>query len=141
MNKLYKNDPIALSQALIKCKSVTPDDGGALDLLQDILESMDFKCSRLVFKESGTQEVKNLYARWGDKNPNFCYAGHLDVVPEGDIKNWNYDPFGGIIDGDFLYGRGASDMKSAIASFVSAVNDFIKDDSKNILGSILGSFF
>tara|TARA_Y100000590_G_scaffold432037_1_gene547575 strand:- start:1070 stop:2242 length:1173 start_codon:yes stop_codon:yes gene_type:complete len=136
MDKLYKNDPIVLSQALIRCKSVTPNDGGALDLLQNILESMGFKCTRLIFTEPGTQEVQNLYARWGNKNPNFCYAGHLDVVSEGDVENWNYDPFAGIIDGDFLYGRGASDMKSAIAAFVSAAYNFIEDEKKNFFGSI-----
>ncbi len=106
-------DPVALAQDLIRCPSVTPADAGALDVLQGVLEELGFSCRRLPFGD-----VDNLYARLGDEAPNFCFAGHTDVVPPGD--GWRHDPFAAEIDGATLYGRGAADMKSAIAAFVAA---------------------
>ena len=101
-----------LAQALIRCSSVTPEDGGSLDTLQTALESLGFTCHRLTFSDDNTPDVQNMYARIGDSAPNFCFAGHTDVVPVGDTAGWTVDPFGAeIIDG-VLYGRGATDMKN-----------------------------
>lgn len=114
-------DPVALAQALVRCPSVTPVEGGALDLLQSVLSSLGFTCHRLPFSEDGTPDVDNLYARLGDSVPNLCFAGHTDVVPAGATAAWRFDPFAAeIIDGR-LYGRGATDMKGAVAAFVGAV--------------------
>ncbi len=118
-------DPVTLAQDLIRCASVTPADAGALDVVQKALEGMGFACTRLPFQAPGTDWVDNLYARLGTGGRNFCFAGHTDVVPPGDRAGWSVDPFGGeIIDGR-LYGRGASDMKGAIASFIGAVSSFL----------------
>jgi len=120
-------DPIALAQDLIRCPSVTPADAGALDVLQKALEGMGFACTRLPFQDPGTDRVDNLYARLGMAGPNFCFAGHTDVVPVGDAAAWSVDPFGGeIIDGK-LFGRGAADMKGAVAAFVGAVSAYLAD--------------
>ena len=120
-------DPVELSQRLIRCPSVTPEEGGALDELQVVLEKIGFRCTRLVFSESGTPDVDNLYARIGETGPNFCFAGHSDVVPPGQSSEWSGDPFSGIIADGKLFGRGSSDMKSAIAAFVAAAERFIKE--------------
>src|SRR5690242_265088 len=113
-------DPIALSQALIRCPSATPADAGALGVLEVALTPLGFACHRLRFEEAGTAAIENLYARIGTQGPNFCFAGHTDVVPPGDAKLWRLDPFAGEIDEGVLYGRGAADMKSAIACFIAA---------------------
>lgn len=113
------SDPLPLAQALIRRPSITPADAGALDVLEDVLNEMGFVCRRLPFSEPGTATVDNLYARFGTAAPNFCFAGHTDVVPPG--QGWTVDPFGAEIVGDRLFGRGASDMKGAIACFVAAV--------------------
>ncbi len=118
-------DPVALTQDLIRCPSVTPADAGALGVLQRVLEAMGFTCHRLVFEEAGTDPVDNLYARLGNAAPNFCFAGHTDVVPVGDNAAWTVDPFGAEIINGKLYGRGTSDMKGAIAAFVAAVKSFL----------------
>lgn len=116
------SDPLALAQALIRCPSVTPEDAGALDVLESALSSLGFECHQLLFEEPGTAPVNNLYARLGTDGPNFCYAGHTDVVPVG--NGWTVDPFSAeVMDGN-LFGRGASDMKSAIACFIAAVAKF-----------------
>ena len=107
-------DAIALAQALIRRPSVTPADAGALDVLEAALAGLGFKCRRLPFGA-----VDNLYARLGDSGPNFCFAGHTDVVPPG--EGWRHAPFAGVIEDGTLFGRGAADMKSAIAAFVAAV--------------------
>ena len=113
-------DAVELTRALIRCPSVTPADAGALDVLQRALEAVGFTCHRLPFSAPGTPDIDNLYARLGTAGPNFCFAGHTDVVPVGSREAWSVDPFGAeIIDGH-LYGRGASDMKAAIAAFVAA---------------------
>ncbi|MFC4348836.1 succinyl-diaminopimelate desuccinylase [Kordiimonas lipolytica] len=114
-------DPITLSQELIRLESVTPDKGDALDLLASYLTEMGFKCEKLVFEEEGYAPVPNLYARLGSEAPNFCFAGHTDVVPVGAKDHWSVDPFTAEVRDGQLYGRGASDMKSAIAAFVVAV--------------------
>jgi len=118
-------DPIALSQALIRCPSVTPADAGALDVLEAALTELGFTGHRLKFEESGTAPIDNLYARIGTQGPNFCFAGHTDVVPPGDAKLWRHDPFAAVIDNGTLFGRGAADMKSAIAAFVAAASRFL----------------
>jgi succinyl-diaminopimelate desuccinylase len=117
-------DPVALTQELIRRPSVTPADAGALDVLQAALERIGFACRRYVFSEPGTADVDNLYARLGTAQPNFCFAGHTDVVPVGDLAGWSVDPFAAeIVDGT-LFGRGAADMKAAIACFVAAAARF-----------------
>lgn len=119
-------DPVALTQDLIRCPSVTPADAGALGVLQRVLEGMGFTCRRLVFEEAGTDPVDNLYARLGTAAPNFCFAGHTDVVPVGDADAWTTNPFGAEIINGKLYGRGTSDMKGAIAAFTAAVGSFLE---------------
>lgn len=129
-------DALELAQALIRCPSVTPADEGALGVLQSSLEGLGFTCHRIIFSEEGTPDVDNLYARLGTDGPNFCYAGHTDVVPVGNESGWTVDPFGGeVIDGT-LYGRGATDMKGGIACFVSGMARFLKNRSGNFNGSI-----
>ena len=123
MNRPAVN-PVALAQDLIRCPSVTPIDAGALDVLQARLEELGFACHRLTFEAPDTDAVDNLYARWGDSAPHLCFAGHTDVVPVGDADAWSRDPFGGDVDGGALWGRGAADMKGAIAAFVGAVSRY-----------------
>jgi succinyl-diaminopimelate desuccinylase len=113
-------DPIALAQALIRCPSVTPADAGALGVLEAALEPLGFACERLRFAAHGTAPIENLYARIGVGAPHFCFAGHTDVVPPGDAALWRFDPFAAEIRDGVLYGRGAADMKSAVAAFAAA---------------------
>lgn len=120
-------DPVAFAAELIRCPSVTPEEGGALDLLQARLEALGFTCTRLPFSDEGTPDVDNLYARIGTEGPNFCFAGHTDVVPVGDEAAWSADPFGGEIKDGVLFGRGATDMKSAIAAFAAAAERVLKE--------------
>lgn len=120
-------DPVAFAAELIRCPSVTPAEGGALDLLQARLEALGFTCTRLPFSDEGTPDVDNLYARIGTEGPNFCFAGHTDVVPVGDEAAWSADPFGGEIRDGILFGRGATDMKSAIAAFAAAAERVLKE--------------
>lgn len=119
------DDPIALSQALIRCPSVTPADGGALGVLESALGSLGFAVERLRFSDANTPDIDNLYARLGGGGPNFCFAGHTDVVPVGDAGAWTDDPFAGDVVDGHLYGRGAADMKSAIAAFTVATDRLI----------------
>ncbi len=114
------HDPVSLARALIRCRSVTPNEGGALTLLENILEPYGFEVHRMTFSEPGTPDVENLYARYGQQGPNLCFAGHTDVVPPGKDGDWTYPPFAAEIHGDYLYGRGAVDMKGAIACFAAA---------------------
>lgn len=115
-------DAVALAQDLIRCPSVTPRDDGALGVLEAALTPLGFTCHRLRFEQEGTAPVDNLYARLGTAGPNFCFAGHTDVVPPGELKGWSIDPFAAEIHNGKLYGRGAVDMKGAIAAFVAAVS-------------------
>jgi succinyl-diaminopimelate desuccinylase len=129
-------DPVDLARALIRCPSVTPTDAGALDVLQRALEGLGFACRRLTFSAPGTPDVDNLYARFGRGRPNFGFAGHTDVVPVGDRARWTVDPFAAEIRDGRLWGRGAADMKSAIAAFVAASARFIEGADGRPNGSI-----
>lgn len=130
------HDPVALAQGLIRCPSVTPEEGGALDFLSEVLGGLGFTCQRMVFDDPGSAPVDNLYARLGDASPNFCFAGHTDVVPVGDLAAWSVDPFGAEINGGRLIGRGAVDMKGAIAAFVAALSRFLGGRDGDLPGSI-----
>jgi succinyl-diaminopimelate desuccinylase len=112
-------DAVALTQALIRCPSVTPADAGALAVLEAALKPLGFVCHRLRFEQDGTPPIDNLYARLGTSAPHFCFAGHSDVVPPG--EGWAHDPFAAVISDGVLFGRGAADMKSAVAAFAAAV--------------------
>ncbi len=129
-------DAVELARALIRCPSVTPEDGGSQETLARVLESLGFVCHRMTFEASGTPDVQNLYARLGTASPNFCFAGHTDVVPVGDPDAWTADPFGAEIRDGVLYGRGAADMKGAIAAFVGAVSRFLDERDGKFDGSI-----
>jgi len=121
---------LKLAKDLIRKPSITPKDAGAINLLAKNLKSIGFNCKIINFKN-----IKNLYAKLGKSSPNFCYAGHTDVVPPGNIKNWTINPFKPIIRNNKLIGRGANDMKASIACFVAAVSRF-KNQNKNFKGSI-----
>jgi succinyl-diaminopimelate desuccinylase len=124
-----------LLQELIRCPSVTPIEGGALDLLQARLEPLGFVVQRKTFSKPGTPDVENLYARLGTASPNLCFAGHTDVVPVGDENDWSSKPFeGDVVDG-FMIGRGAVDMKGGIACFIAAVESYLQEDD-SVPGSI-----
>ena len=129
-------DPLELSRALIRCPSVTPADAGALDVLQAALEPLGFVCRRVTFDEDGSAPVDNLYARLGDRRPNVCFAGHSDVVPPGDRAGWSVDPFAAEIRDGRLYGRGAADMKAAIACFAAAASRLAAAGNVRPQGSI-----
>ena len=121
---------LKLAKELIKFPTVTPIDAGIMKFLEKKLKTLGFKTKILEFKEKNYKPVKNLYARLGKKSPNFCYAGHLDVVPAGNLKEWTVNPFKPSIKKGHLIGRGANDMKSSIAAFVSAVSNFIQNKKK-----------
>jgi len=128
-------DELHLAKELITFPSVTPKDAGAINFLSKKLKSLGFKCKILEFKDKNSKPIKNLYAKFGSKQPNLCYAGHTDVVPPGNINDWTVNPFKPKIKNNHLIGRGANDMKSSIACFVSAVSKFIKKKPK-LNGSI-----
>ncbi len=118
-------DPVAFAAELIRCPSVTPAEGGALDLLEERLSALGFTCHRLPFEEPGEDRVDNLYARIGTSAPNLCFAGHTDVVPTGNARDWQVGPFEGRVEDGVIWGRGASDMKGSIAAFAAAAADYI----------------
>lgn len=124
---MVRIDPVRLTQQLVCCPSITPAEAGALGVLHTALESIGFTCQRLTFESEGTAPVENLYARWGAAGPAIGFAGHTDVVPVGDAAAWRFDPFGGMIESDILYGRGAADMKSGIAAFIAAASRVVTD--------------
>ena len=126
---------LQLSKDLISFPSVTPVDAGAINYISKKLKQLGFNCRILEFKDSKNPTIKNLYARLGNKQPNLCYAGHTDVVPPGNINDWTVNPFKPRVIKNHLIGRGANDMKSSIACFISAVNNFVKKNKK-INGSI-----
>lgn len=128
--------PLSLAQALLRAPSVTPEAGPALDVLVDALRGAGFAIERPVFTEPGTPDVENLYARTGTGRPCLAFAGHVDVVPPGDRARWRHDPFGGIVQGDDLWGRGAVDMKGALAAMVAAASAFLSERGKGFAGSI-----
>ncbi|MDB5369644.1 MAG: dapE [Roseomonas sp.] len=115
-------DPVPLAQSLIRCASVTPEDGGAMALLEAVLEPMGFTCTRLRY---GT--IENLFARRGTAGPHLCFAGHTDVVPPGDLSGWTAGPFGAELREGLLYGRGAVDMKGGIAAWIAAIASLPRD--------------
>ncbi len=118
-------DPVTIARDLIRCRSITPAEGGALAYLQEVLAKAGFNVHRATFAEPGTAPVDNLYARIGSTQPNLVFAGHTDVVPPGDEAAWRHAPFAGDVAGDKVYGRGAVDMKGGIACFVAAALDHI----------------
>ncbi|MDP6706607.1 MAG: succinyl-diaminopimelate desuccinylase [Alphaproteobacteria bacterium] len=136
MENAPRIDPIELSRDLIRCASVTPTDDGALDILQAALEGLGFVCHRLPFSAPGTATVDNLYARFGDGRPNLCFAGHTDVVPIGDAGAWGAEPFAGFVSEGTLYGRGAVDMKGAVACFAAAAERFLQDKGDSFDGAV-----
>ena len=127
---------LALAQALIRCRSVTPEEGGALTLLESVLRPAGFTCHRLTMTEPGTPDVENLYARIGTEAPHLCFAGHTDVVPVGEEAAWTRPPFGGVIEDGILYGRGAADMKGGISCFLTAALDYLKANGGLKRGSL-----
>ena len=129
-------DPVAIAQALIHCQSVTPHEGGALTYLENLLAPAGFVCHRLTMTDENTPDVENLYARLGQQGPNLCFAGHTDVVPVGDETKWAYPPFAATIHDGFLYGRGAVDMKGAIACFAAASLRYVRKHGGVPHGSI-----
>ena len=128
-------DVLQLSKDLIRFPSVAPIDAGAINYLSKKLKQLGFNCKILEFKDKKNPTIKNLYARLGSKHPNLCYAGHTDVVPPGNIKDWTVNPFKPTVKNNYLIGRGANDMKSSIACFLTAVSSFLRNNKK-INGSI-----
>ena len=129
-------NPILLTQALVKCASITPKDEGALDIVQNHLSHLGFKCTRLPFSDKNSYDVDNLFASIGSDGKHIAFAGHTDVVPPGNEASWKYPPFSATIEKDKLYGRGTEDMKSNIACFISATEQFLKKHGKNFVGKI-----
>ena len=126
---------LQLSKDLIRFPSITPKDAGAINFLSRKLKKLGFNCKILEFKDKKSKPIKNLYARIGKKGPNLCFAGHTDVVPPGNIKDWTINPFKPSVKKNYLIGRGANDMKSSIACFVAAVSKFLQKNRK-LNGSI-----
>jgi succinyl-diaminopimelate desuccinylase len=129
-------DPVAIARDLLRCRSVTPAEGGALKFLEATLKAAGFTVHRMTFKEPGADDVENLYARIGTASPHLMFAGHADVVPAGDEAAWKHPPFAGEMDGAELYGRGAVDMKGGIACAVAAVLDHLSSHGGKPKGSI-----
>ena len=127
---MSKINELQLAKELIKFPSITPVDAGVMKFLEKKLKKLGFKTKIIEFKEKNFKPVKNLYAKIGNKEPNFCYAGHLDVVPPGNLNDWAVNPFKPSIKKGHLIGRGANDMKSSIAAFVSAVSIFLNKNHK-----------
>ena len=132
---MQKINELELAKELIRFPSITPIDAGVMSFLEKKLTKLGFKTKIITFKDKTHKPVKNLYARLGNKGPNFCYAGHLDVVPPGNLNDWTVNPFKPKVKNGHLIGRGANDMKSSIAAFVSAVSIFLTKN-KNFKGSI-----
>src|SRR5215831_13165588 len=129
-------DPLALARALVRCPSVTPADGGALGVIERALRDAGFEVHRMIFAEPGTAPIENLFARIGRKPPNLAFAGHTDVVPSGEEARWTHPPFAAEIHDGTLYGRGAVDMKGAVACAVAASIDHLAARGGEPKGSI-----
>ncbi len=123
-------DPTAALQELLRCRSVTPHEGGALSYLADLLSASGFKCERLPFSAEGTPDVDNLFASIGHGAPHMCFAGHTDVVPPGDEAIWTHPPFAGVVADGFVHGRGATDMKGSVAAFAAAAIGYLQEYGK-----------
>ncbi|AQX28642.1 MULTISPECIES: succinyl-diaminopimelate desuccinylase [unclassified Bartonella] len=134
---LVLKDPVHLLQALIRCPSITPHEAGVLSTLEYFLKKMGFFVERPVFVDKNTEDVENLYAKIGKEGPHLMFAGHSDVVPPGELENWTYPPFEGVINQGKLYGRGAVDMKGAIACFIAALARFLEKQSLKGMVSFL----
>lgn len=129
-------DVVELTRTLVRCESVTPREAGALQHLERTLEPLGFRCERMDFTQAGTDDVANLYARIGTSGRHFCFAGHSDVVPVGDLSSWTIGPFSAELSGGYLFGRGAADMKGAIAAFTDASARFLARRGRDFGGSI-----
>ncbi|MGE0288896.1 MAG: succinyl-diaminopimelate desuccinylase [Bradyrhizobium sp.] len=129
-------DALSITQALVRCPSVTPADAGALGVLEELLNAHGFAAHRVTFSEPGTADIDNLYARIGGEAPHITFAGHTDVVPAGDESAWTHGAFSGEVKDGMLYGRGAVDMKGGIACSVAAVLQYLKDHGGKPKGSI-----
>ena len=127
---MQKINELKLAKELIRFPSITPIDAGVMKFLEKKLKKLGFKTKILEFKEKGFPSVKNLHARLGSKSPNFMFAGHVDIVPPGNVKDWTVNPFRPSIKNGHLIGRGANDMKSSVAAFVSAVSTFLSKNKK-----------
>lgn len=127
--------PAEILRDLIRCPSVTPEEGGALGMLEGVLKPLGFECHRVTFSDKGTPDVENLYARLGTGSPHLLFAGHTDVVPVGNESDWSHPPFSGAISDGKMYGRGAVDMKGGIACFIAAVEHHLSDGN-NFSGSV-----
>ncbi|MBA5724553.1 succinyl-diaminopimelate desuccinylase [Candidatus Liberibacter sp.] len=123
---MISSDPLENLVQLIKCPSVTPQNGGALSVLTNILKPLGFTIEKQIAQQDGTADVENLYARFGKKSPHFMFAGHIDVVPPGNLEDWRHPPFSATIEEGKIYGRGAVDMKGNIACFIAATSRFIQ---------------
>ena len=135
MNKI-DFDYVALTQALVKCPSVTPYDEGALQIVEEHLNNLGFNCTRLPFSEDGFDDIDNLFGKIGESGKHLAFAGHTDVVPPGNEESWKYPPFSATIADGKLYGRGAEDMKGSVACFISATSSFIKKYGHNFGGQL-----
>jgi succinyl-diaminopimelate desuccinylase len=124
------NDPVAMLQQLVRCRSVTPLEAGALTTVQTWLETAGFTSTRLIFKDKETPDIDNLFARIGSSGPHLCFAGHTDVVPQGDETIWSQPPFAAEIKDGFIYGRGTTDMKGSVTAFAAAAADFVRENPK-----------
>ncbi len=127
---------VTIAQDLIRCPSVTPAEGGALGILEDLLKGAGFAVSRVTFQDEDTPDVENLFATIGSGTPHFVFAGHTDVVPAGAEGDWRHGPFEGAIADGFVYGRGAVDMKGGIAAFAAAALEFLGDAGSQFKGTI-----
>src|SRR5271166_6499872 len=129
-------DALSITRDLVRCRSVTPADAGALGVLENILKGAGFETHRVTFSEPGTADIDNLYARIGSEAPHITFAGHTDVVPPGDETAWSHGAFSGEVKDGFLYGRGAVDMKGGIACSLAAVLQYLADHGGKPKGSI-----
>src|SRR5258708_8020631 len=129
-------DTVALTRLLVRCETVTPKEAGAVQLLDRPLGAIGFRCERMDFTQAGTDDVANLYARIGSGGKHFCFAGHSDVVPVGDLSSWTIGPFSAELSAGYLFGRGAADMKGAIAAFTEASARFLAKRGRDFGGSV-----
>ncbi|MEL7526467.1 MAG: succinyl-diaminopimelate desuccinylase [Pseudomonadota bacterium] len=127
---------VSIAQDLIRCPSVTPAEGGALARLEELLAEAGFSVSRVVFTDEDTPDVENLFATIGSGHPHFVFAGHTDVVPAGALDDWSHGPFSADISAGVLYGRGAVDMKGAVAAFAAAAREFLNAHGPDFGGAI-----